>query len=930
MIGGAAPATVRGDITSGEIVEASFPSQELPDSGRLESKVWLQWSAGESVLRKWAAFRVVGAASPVLVSEVVFEDVDLAGTTGLLDRQPAIQPPYSYPVFLKGFFAGVEFPVASTRIETARVVIAHQPGVWLRTEAWYETRKAVFGTAPPGGEWDAFARYVEGHRPSPKGRHVNYNHWWSTPVWATERDILGLMDTFHEKLWLAHAVAFDTFCIDVGWPERKSVWEMDRTNFPEGFARIQPSATRMGTALGIWVSPSSVYPAATNVEWLGEHGYETARVTRGEVMMDFACLGGNSYQSKFKEQLLDMVRRYDLHSIKFDAYIPTCPATNHGHEPGPLSADAIAEGMIDIFRSLRQVQPEIWLRPTCFGLNPSPWWLFYTNSVIGAFGDDAPYGRVPSPVHRESYTTARDYFNLQGAWWSPVPLAAEEVLGICHQTDEPFLNDAVMVVMRGHSYLPLYLNPQEKYMDDRRWSMLSSLLSWSREQYASLANPQPLLPSAWQENRAPRFSNDAVMPRQPYGYAHGHNGRGLVVLRNPWIAPASYALPLDETCGVATGAAGLAVVSLYPEARRYEHGRKYGDVLDIRLAPYETLLLSIFPGESSEEIPEASSVLGAGLEVVMGVGHVRKVEFQADMPAYGLDWTCPLGEARAAIHVVFEGTVHVAAPAARIVIIVEGKRSPDVALRCLQIDGTDVSAEIQASDDAWAASTIPAREHWTVAQFPLHKGVNRVLLDLLASDHCAGVSAWVWATRPGDTGPCRPDSLPEPELVTLGAAALVAPADITLLPQAVSMQRFVERIDGVFLDALDPVVSQQGWGTLQRNKSVWEKPLSIAGKRYLRGIGVSSQAKIEYSLDGRYRQFQAWVGADGATSPSVTFEVKVDGRTVWQSGLMLRDTPAKRVDVNVAGASRLELLVGDGGDGITSDHADWADARLLR
>jgi hypothetical protein len=98
----------------------------------------------------------------------------------------------------------------------------------------------------------------------------------------------------------------------------------------------------------------------------------------------------------------------------------------------------------------------------------------------------------------------------------------------------------------------------------------------------------------------------------------------------------------------------------------------------------------------------------------------------------------------------------------------------------------------------------------------------------------------------------------------------------------------------------------------------------------LRGIGVSSQAKIEYSLDGRYRQFQAWVGADGATSPSVTFEVKVDGRTVWQSGLMLRDTPAKRVDVNVAGASRLELLVGDGGDGITSDHADWADARLLR
>jgi hypothetical protein len=33
--------------------------------------------------------------------------------------------------------------------------------------------------------------------------------------------------------------------------------------------------------------------------------------------------------------------------------------------------------------------------------------------------------------------------------------------------------------------------------------------------------------------------------------------------------------------------------------------------------------------------------------------------------------------------------------------------------------------------------------------------------------------------------------------------------------------------------------------------------------------------------------------------------------------------------VDVRGARRLELLVGDGGNGIAADHADWADAVLI-
>ena len=81
---------------------------------------------------------------------------------------------------------------------------------------------------------------------------------------------------------------------------------------------------------------------------------------------------------------------------------------------------------------------------------------------------------------------------------------------------------------------------------------------------------------------------------------------------------------------------------------------------------------------------------------------------------------------------------------------------------------------------------------------------------------------------------------------------------------------------------------------------------------------------------GRYRRFQCWVGADGASHATITFEVWGDGRKLWESGLMTRESEAKRVDLDVTGAKTLKLVVGDGGDGITSDHANWADARLLR
>jgi hypothetical protein len=310
---------------------------------------------------------------------------------------------------------------------------------------------------------------------------------------------------------------------------------------------------------------------------------------------------------------------------------------------------------------------------------------------------------------------------------------------------------------------------------------------------------------------------------------------------------------------------------------------------------------------------------------------VRRVEFIGRQGAYGPDWTSLVGTASTGVHCSLEGSVKVSAPDARLLVLLEGPRSPGVAVVRLMVNGRDAAIRALPSDAGWAASGLPMHEHWTFLEARLGPGDNRMALGLLAGADCARISAWVWAHRPGAPACHYPNALPAPELLSLDGAYLLAPADIaTLRSDPLRMDRPVETIAGVFLDTLDPLSIKQGWGTLQRNKSVWEKPMTIAGKSYTRGLGTSSQTRIVYALDGRYRRFQSWVGADGATNPTITFEVWLDGRKAWETGLMTRETPARRVDINVSGAKRLELVVGDGGNSIVADHADWADARLLR
>lgn len=138
--------------------------------------------------------------------------------------------------------------------------------------------------------------------------------------------------------------------------------------------------------------------------------------------------------------------------------------------------------------------------------------------------------------------------------------------------------------------------------------------------------------------------------------------------------------------------------------------------------------------------------------------------------------------------------------------------------------------------------------------------------------------------------------------------------------------------DTVPLSSLDLSKMKQGWGQPQVNRSMREKPLSIAGKAFEGGVGTHANSTLWIEVGGGTERFQASVGVDdsaGSERASVTFKIMADDRVVLETGVMKQGDAAKEVDLDLRGVKTLVLQVTDGGNGVDYDHANWADARFL-
>ncbi|MGW6930962.1 NPCBM/NEW2 domain-containing protein [Lentzea sp. NPDC054927] len=109
-------------------------------------------------------------------------------------------------------------------------------------------------------------------------------------------------------------------------------------------------------------------------------------------------------------------------------------------------------------------------------------------------------------------------------------------------------------------------------------------------------------------------------------------------------------------------------------------------------------------------------------------------------------------------------------------------------------------------------------------------------------------------------------------------------------------------------------------------------PITIRGRVFPKGLGTHAPAHIEYYTGGNCSKLTATIGIDDRkVNPLslVSFQVWADGKKAYDSGPVSGVDDAKALEADVSGATVVRLVVLDGGNGISYDHADWGDLKII-
>ena len=127
------------------------------------------------------------------------------------------------------------------------------------------------------------------------------------------------------------------------------------------------------------------------------------------------------------------------------------------------------------------------------------------------------------------------------------------------------------------------------------------------------------------------------------------------------------------------------------------------------------------------------------------------------------------------------------------------------------------------------------------------------------------------------------------------------------------------------------------------DRSCEGKPLVLDGRTRARGVGVHADSELVYAIPAGMKRFVAVVGLDDEKKDdersSVVFQVFGDVKEMGEAPELLAESPLLKSGgmrvwhLQAALSDRMKeirLVVRDGGDGIASDHADWAEAGFLK
>ncbi len=559
------------------IPSASRASDRLPGvmvhyalsdpAGRLHADWALTLRQGSSYIRQ--ILTITAGPTPLPLSGVVMIDVRSSGiaVAGTVKGSP---------LTAGDFFLGFESPLSESSVVAGHGVSELESGVPIAAGQSAQF-SSVVGVAPRGQMRRAFLTYLERERAHPYRTFLHYNSWFDIGFFNpyTQQEALSRIHAIGDALNKKRGVTLDSFLFDDGWDDTNDLWKI-RPDFKGGFEPLKIAAAEYGTAPGVWLSP-----------WGGYGPAKQARVTTAtrdgyEIVNGGLALSGPRYYATFHGAVTNMVSKYGVNQFKLD---------------GTGNADQVVKGSafssdfdaaIHLVGDLRLLKPDLYINLTT-GTWPSPFWLFYADSIWRG-GDDTEFAGVGSD--RERWITYRDgdtYDEIVKAG-RLYPLNSLMLHGIVfaqkapHLSTDPggdFANEVRSYFGTGTQLQEMYITPS--LLTEADWNVLAESAKWSRRNAATLVDTH------W-VGGDPRWL-------QVYGWAAWSAQKAILTLRNPSAHAQDFTLDVAQALELPAGAATRfsAHSPWSADAAQPAIELEAGKPHTFKLAPFQVLALEAVP-----------------------------------------------------------------------------------------------------------------------------------------------------------------------------------------------------------------------------------------------------------------------------------------------------------------------------------------------
>jgi len=480
------------------------------------------------------------------------------------------------PLTTDNFYLGFESPLSESSVVGDRGVseLHSDVPVGAGKSAQFSS---VVGVAPRGQMRRAFLTYLERERAHPYRTFLHYNSWFDIGFFNpyTQPEALNRIHAIGDELNRKRGVTLDSFLFDDGWDDTGNLWKI-RPDFTDGFAPLVKAAAEYGTAPGVWLSPWGGYGPAKQAR------LATAKRDGYEIVDGGLALSGPRYYALFHDAVTGMVSKYGVNQFKLDGT---------GNVDQVVKGSAFSsdfDAAIHLIGDLRQQKPDLYINLTT-GTWPSPFWLFYADSIWRG-GDDTEFAGVGTD--RERWITYRDgdtYDEIvkQGRLY---PLNSLMLHGIVfaqkapHLSTDPggdFANEVHSYFGTGTQLQEMYVTPS--LLSPTDWDVLAEAAKWSRANAATLADTH------W-VGGDPRWL-------EVYGWAAWSRQKAILTLRNPSDKPQDFAVDIAHEFELPVGAAQKykAHSPWAADAAEPEIELEAGKPHAFQLAPFEVITLDAEP-----------------------------------------------------------------------------------------------------------------------------------------------------------------------------------------------------------------------------------------------------------------------------------------------------------------------------------------------